>query len=586
MAGNGRTKVRFPDCWSLQGARTAPAFRGGSGRTSFLVMLQKNGRSAPGTVVHWSARGQRVRLSASETVTDAAGIATVSVTAPRGSRSAVTAEAPDGTRLVGDILFEHPTDRAATANQVQGAGQQGSAVGRRGPVADAGVRHAAPEAFAVVSKAAASAPAQLAFTAGLAGRGYQGGKLSLDAPLPPEMEQPVAQRPGLPGASHTGGRLGQSGYFRLLPGAAVPDGAFSEGLWWGADYSKPVYETDRHTILWEWGIRAAKRYNLGDTGLVYRYLLPGHAVLGLNLFFDKSLDREHAAASVGAEAMGGLWQLGCRYFVPFTDWKHSDPSVRFSLDTVPHGFALQERLMRKKLDVNLDLFMPGYRPLAASARYARSLGEHVDESASAQTTSFSSARVEGRLSWRATSFVKLSVGRRFFTGMPQQLRFLLELGFNLDQPLADQLRSRSGKTAPGAVSLQGMRRQFVSRSSDMALQYRTVPSAQHVAGTGPGAGITIGTDLTIPAGGAGAGGGAAQDIKAGDSVTIKAKFQHADGMAAMGIPVRWNLTPSVDPKDIDRQETITDSQGEARIVLTSTQQKDVWVSAEPGQLPP
>ena len=554
VAPDGRRwarRVHFPDRWTVQGARTVPVFSRKGGQMSFLVRLKKNGRPEAGAAVKWYLAGEAVRIISRQIVADAEGIAKIVVAAPPGRHVTVTAEAEDGTRLVGKAVFERP------------AGQPGARLERPGE-----------DGFVVVGKAAAARPAQLAFPGEQPGQ--RPGPL-----LSPGDRQKGHGVPGLPGladASHSATERRRRGYVRVVSGSKVPLVGNGNGKghsplrpvddkrhWlWRSDYSRPVYEHKRHSVLCELGARSADNRPLADVGLVYRHVLSADDVVGLNLFVDQDLHRGHTGASLGVEAMGSGWQISSNYYVPFSRWKKSTQLPWPPLFTDSENFQLRERLVRKRYDVSLEAFLPGYRPLSVRARYARSFGEQIDGSGWQQYTAVSPVRFEGWLNWRPLQLVKLSVGQLLKTGFPREPRMLLELGFNLDQSLIDQLRSRSGNTKAGAPSRTGILRQFVDRNADMTLQYRAFAKPSHGIGS-----LDVHTTAYEEE----------SQSQAGHKVTVVARVRHTDAQPAAGVPLQWTISPSMQGVTVISWQDKTDERGAARIIFVCNAPYSIKVDA-------
>ena len=383
------------------------------------------------------------------------------------------------------------------------------------------------------------------------------------------------------------GWFGQRGLARFVSGTALTGkskGSIRERLWWGADYSLPVYESERHTFLCELGARAVDKRNLVDTGLVYRYTLPIDTVAGLNFFVSHDPERGHTRASAGMEMMGSWWQTSANYYWPVSGWKTRDPSAfAFGL-TVDAGLSLQERLVRQSMDARLELFLPGYRALSAGATYKRRLGESANTADKLVTFLPSPVDVEGRLSWRLMKLMKLSVSHtlpgktsknsRFLS---RDTRFLLEFGLNMAQPLVDQQFSRSAEGEPGIFPMQGVRHQFVRRNTAMERTYRLY-AREGDGGGGYGGGtlgsgglgglsVTVGTGDLLP------------KVIAGNSMTVVAQARHVNGLPAPGEPLEWTVLPARSKVTIVQKDTETDSQGCARMVLTSAVSQQIGVTA-------
>ncbi len=92
---------------------------------------------------------------------------------------------------------------------------------------------------------------------------------------------------------------------------------------------QPLAQSAHHTVFWQARVSHAHEDQTLNAGLGYRWLTPdANWLLGVNSFYDYSLEAKHRRASLGAEALGPFVSFRANIYQAISNWRSLGAGVR------------------------------------------------------------------------------------------------------------------------------------------------------------------------------------------------------------------------------------------------------------------
>lgn len=170
---------------------------------------------------------------------------------------------------------------------------------------------------------------------------------------------------GVTGGGESGGWLS-----RVRGGYDYHSDGVSRG--W-AETIQPLHQTESSAVFVQGRLAYAREDATLNVGGGYRTLTPGQTfMLGVNGFYDVSVDQQHQRYSIGAEALGPFFTARANWYEGISDWKLIAPGI-------------QEKALGGA-DVSLDAQAPYMPWLRVGARYFEWRGEAAADAEGVQGT--------------------------------------------------------------------------------------------------------------------------------------------------------------------------------------------------------
>nr|WP_238340039.1 inverse autotransporter beta domain-containing protein [Citrobacter sp. NCU1] len=217
----------------------------------------------------------------------------------------------------------------------------------------------------------------------------------------------------------------------------------------------PWYDSPKNMVFSQTGIHRTDDRTQMNIGIGWRHFRPVD-MMGVNLFLDYDLSRDHARAGVGAEYWRDFLKLSANSYLGLTRWRESSDVEDY------------EERPASGWDVRAEAWLPAYPQLGANVVMEQYYGDEVGLFGKDDRQKNPHALTTG-ISYTPVPMLTLKADQRMGQGGKHDTEVKMEVNYHPGEPLANQLDA--GAVA-ASRSLAGTRYDLIDRNNNIVLEYR------------------------------------------------------------------------------------------------------------------